>query len=204
MQPPTVQTLNLNCKLVQTTHSGGSLIADIGTALSLLYIPLLMIAGVLAIPWLLVAGLVMRWRERAFRSQMKVLQRTMEWSEFARAMAEGRGTFIEECRGFALSKRWWWTADNAYEQCPYPTLDWETMWDESFRPVAEWFHHRYTSPSTGRGLLVALEDVPKSEIDSFKSNVKSENSKSRWIEVVHPKGLLRKRRRKGTGDDLDA
>jgi hypothetical protein len=116
----------------------------------------------------------------------------MEWSDFVHALDETRGTAILERYSFKGPVRWWWTSENIYDACPYPTVDWVTMLDESFLPFAEWCRQRYTSPERGQAFLVGLG--PKEESHSLWSRLQStETGPERWIEVVPPEGVRKTR-----------
>ena len=160
---------------------------EIGYPWSLFLIPVLFIVAGASIPYALVAMHVQRRRERAFRTQMEALGRLMNWSDFLSALRESRGTFIKERYSFKGPVRWWWTSEDFYDVCPYPTVDWLTMHrDESFRPLAEWCRQRYTSPHGGRAFLVAADGVPKEEIRALRSELESDSATARWIEVPPP------------------
>jgi hypothetical protein len=51
----------------------------------------------------------------------------MTWSGFRCALEQNRGTFIEERYSFKGPVRWWWTSENFYTECCYPSVDWLTM-----------------------------------------------------------------------------
>jgi hypothetical protein len=144
----------------------------------------------LSIPYSLIFRRIQRRREREFRTQMEAVGRVIEWSDFLRAASENRGTFIEERYSFKGPVGWWWTPEDLYSACPYPTADWLTMVkDEGFRPFAEWRRQRYTSPDRGEALLVDAHGVPTSEVRSVSNGVRSESRTARWIEVAPPKSL---------------
>jgi hypothetical protein len=163
---------------------------EIGLPWSLLFIPVMFIGAGLSIPYSLISRRIPRRREREFRTQLEAIGRVIEWSDFLRAVSENRGTFIEERYSFKGPVRWWWTPEDLYSACPYPTADWLTMVkDEGFRPFAEWCRQRYTSPDRGEALLVDAHAVPTSEVRSVSNGVRSESGTARWIEVAPPKSL---------------
>ena len=127
---------------------------QLGPVWSVLFFPLLLVAGALSIPYALIAGAMATRRERRFTNLMKVNGRTMDWADFIREISNGHGTLIVEQFSFKGPTRMWWTTENLYEACPYPLADWFTMTkDASFDAVRQWCHARYTS-AAGDALLV--------------------------------------------------
>ena len=124
---------------------------------------------------------------------MKALGRVMEWSEFNRALEVTHGTAIIERYSFAGPVYLWWTSENLYDVCPYPSVDWFALREESFLPFAEWCRARYTSPDTGRALLV--DPIPKG-VGSLPSLFESGETRPRERspefvkKKVRAKGLL--------------
>jgi hypothetical protein len=163
---------------------------EIGLPWSLLFIPVMFIGAGLSIPYSLISRRIQRRREREFRTQMEAIGRVIEWSDFVQAISENRGTLIEERYSFKGPVRWWWTPEDLYSMCPYPTADWLTMTnDDGFGPFAEWCRQRYTSPDRGEAFFVNVRAVPTSEVRSVSSGVRSESGTARWIEVAPPKSL---------------
>jgi len=178
---PRLQTLSMR-------HKRG---VDIGLW-GVFLLPFLFVAAGLSMPYTLVRGYFQRRNKRAFQNRMDALGRIMEWSDFRRALDETRGTAIIERYSFKGPVYLWWTPENLYEACPYPTVDWMTLHEESFLLFAEWCRERYTSPNSGRAFLVGPS--PEGEGRSLHSRFKSaEEGRERWIEVVPPE-ILRKRR----------
>jgi hypothetical protein len=163
-----------------------------GPVTSVLLLPFLLVAAVVAYPYALGKGYLRTRNSRAFRAKMNALGRAMEWSDFVRALDENHGTAIVERYSFKGPAYLWWTPEDVYEACPYPTVDWMTLHEEDYLPFAEWCRERYTSPDSGRALLVGLS--PKGEGLSVHSRLKSgEAGRERWIEVVPPE-VVRKGR----------
>jgi len=161
---------------------------EIGLPWSLLLVPVLLLAGAASVPVSFVAVRIQRRRELAFRKQMLERGRIMEWAAFRQAIAEDKGTLIEERYSFKGPVRWWWTSENVYEICPHPIVDWMTMLNSSsFRATTEWFRLRYTDPSAGRAFLVATDSAPREEKLTLHSQLESESGTVRWIEVPTPK-----------------
>jgi len=125
-----------------------------GVLLLPLLLPLLLVGGVLSIPYTMVWRRVKSSRERRFANFMKADGRIVPWEHFIREINAGHGTLIVERFSFKGPIRMWWTGENVYEVCPYPLVDWLTMAREtSFDTVRDWCHSKYTS-NTGSALLV--------------------------------------------------
>jgi hypothetical protein len=161
---------------------------EIGFPWALLFIPVLFVLAGLSVPYTLVANRVLKRRERGFHAQMAAAGRLMTWSGFRCALEQNRGTFIEERYSFKGPVRWWWTPENFYTECCYPSVDWLTMHhDPDFQPLAEWCRRRYTSPDQGQAFLVAIDGVAREEIHHLKSWLYSDSTDARWIELPPPK-----------------
>jgi hypothetical protein len=161
-----------------------------GLPWSLLLLPVLFLAGAISVPISLACGRIQRRRELAFRKLMQTRGRAIEWEIFRQAIAENRGTLVEERYSFKGPVRWWWVTENVYDICPQPLVDWMTMANgPGFRPTAVWFRERYTNPNDGRAFLVVTQGVDREEIRSLRSQLESESGTIRWIEVVPPERL---------------
>jgi len=163
----------------------------IGPVGSVLLLPFLLFAAGVSIPFAVVAAYRQKRNKRILQAKMKAQGRVMEWSDFLRALDDTHGTAIVERYSFKGPVYSWWTPENLYDACPYPTVDWMTLHEESFLPFAVWCHERYTSPESGRALLV--NPGPKGEGPSLHSRFESEAGRERWIEVVPPE-IVRKGR----------
>src|SRR5215472_1813282 len=127
---------------------------ELGWVGGVVLLPLLLVGGVLSIPYTTIARRVRSRRERRFANCRKADGRTIDWVQFIRAINDGHGTLLVERFSFKGPIRKWWTADNVYAVCPYPLVDWFTMENEtSFDTVRDWCHKRYTS-NTGSAMLV--------------------------------------------------
>jgi hypothetical protein len=166
---------------------------EVGRLGSLLLFPFLIVAAVLSVPFALGMGYFQRRNGRAFQAKMNALGRVMEWSDFARALDATHGTALVERYSLKGPVNLWWTSENIYDVCPYPTVDWWALRDASFLPFAEWCRERYTSPDTGVAFLVG--EGPNEEGRSLHSRFESAEAGSigRWIEVVPPE-IVRKTR----------
>jgi hypothetical protein len=166
---------------------------ELGRVTSLLALPFLLIAAGLYYPYVLGWGLVQARKRRRLQEKMKTLGRVMEWSDFIQAMDETRGTAIVERYSFAGTVNLWWTPENIYEVCPYSPVDWEALHDESFLPFAEWCRERYSSPEVGRALLVGPSPTGEASSLRFRFECGDLRPSARWIEVVPPEVLRKKR-----------
>jgi len=127
----------------------------LGRFASLLVLPLLAVIGALSMPYVLVAGSIMAHRERRFARSMKTKCRTMEWAYFYQKISEGQGTLMIERFSLKGPTRMWWTEEDVYSLCPYPTADWFTMAkDSSFDAVREWCGKRYTDLQVGTASFI--------------------------------------------------
>ncbi len=126
----------------------------LGRVAGVLLLPLLLVEGMLSIPYTMVWRRVKSRRERRFANTMKADGRLIEWERFMTEINAGHGTLIVERFSFKGPIRLWWTREDVYEVCPYPLVDWLTMAREtSFDAVRDWCHSQYTS-NTGSALLV--------------------------------------------------
>ena len=127
---------------------------ELGRVAGLLLLPVLLVGGVLSIPYALVWRRVKSRRERRFADIMKADGRIIDWEHFTHEINAAHGTLIVERFSSKGPIRMWWTEDDVYKVCPYPLVDWLTMATEtSFDAVRDWCHSKYTS-NTGSALLV--------------------------------------------------
>jgi len=167
---------------------------EMGTLLSLIFVPILYLVIALSLPWLTAGAYIYRLRQRAFQDRMRARNRTIEWQDFVERVNEHRGTAIEESPALNRYGPLWWTEEDLSRESPYPIADWSTMRrNPSFDQFAAWCHHRYTSPEHGAALLVCRRDKPTKEALEFWSRVQSGDY--RWVEVV-PLNILSKRRKR--------
>jgi hypothetical protein len=157
----------------------------LGRVAGVLLLPLLLVGGVLSIPYTMVWRRAKSRRERQFANTMKADGRIIEWERFIPEMNAGRGTLIVERFSFKGPIRLWWTREDVYEVCPYPLVDWLTMAREtSFDAVRDWCHSKYTS-NTGSALLVdgskkQWRTIRESSPLSFRDGI-------RYLEVPPPR-----------------
>ncbi len=69
---------------------------DLGLVGGVAMLPLLLVGGVLSIPYTMIARRVMSRRERRFANSMKAHGRVVDWEHFMREIDAGRGTSIVE------------------------------------------------------------------------------------------------------------
>lgn len=122
----------------------------LGRVAGVLLLPLLLVGGVLSIPFTMVWRRVTSHRERRFANSLKADGRIVDWEHFIHEINAGHGTLVVERFSFKGPVRMWWTGDDVYEVCPYPLVDWLTMKREtSFDAVRDWCHSKYTSKTGG-------------------------------------------------------
>jgi hypothetical protein len=162
-------------------------------------LPAMLIGAATSIPYSRIVRLQMRRRENAFLALMKSRERVIHWSDFSQAVSESRGTVLAE-RAYKGLNRWWWTPDNVRELSPFPIAGWWTMvTDKSFEPFSNWCRDRYTSPETGRAMIVRKEpelaEVARTlwfEHHSSEPTWPGKSISERWIDVVPPEVFRRK------------
>jgi hypothetical protein len=130
---------------------------DLGLFGCLLFVPLMLIAGVLSIPYGLAWNVVENRKRRRLQKDLSKAGRGIEWAEFVQVMAAGRGTVIIEKYFPKGPWRWWWTEDDVRARCPYPMTDAreiEIGAEFDSDPAGDWFVEQYTNTVTGKGRLV--------------------------------------------------
>ncbi len=173
--------------------------AFLGAVVGLLLTPVLAVAALVALPYILVLGWMRQHREHRFRMRMKSRGRLMPWAEFVRTMrgkagscsASGTcsacGTCIEERFSPKGPVRFWWTPEDVHGQSPYPIIDWFTMRKgRSAEPFIRWCRERYTRPDGSGAVLVDTGLVSHRDIYALWSECRSEAAGTRWVEVAPP------------------
>ena len=92
---------------------------EFGPFVSLLFLPLLLIAGAVT---LLVAPfiLLVQWRsEKSFASKMRAAGRAISWLELQTVIEREQGTMAAECLSEKGPSRLWWTPDDVRTECPH-------------------------------------------------------------------------------------
>jgi len=152
-----------------------------------IFLPLLLIFGVLSIPysWLLIV--LGRCREQMLRGRMKAAGRLMSWEEFVPRLEEAQGTLIYE---FNISGwpggyfRLWWTPENAYSLYPYPWVDLETTLTEAeFSESQIWCRDRYTTPNGTAVLVAATKDQTRNLFESSKLFRHIPRHNMNWVDL---------------------
>lgn len=92
---------------------------EIPFSLSLLFIPVLLVAGLLSIPVGAVMVVYFRHSERRFVKTMRQEHRVMNEPDFAAVLQERRGTLIEEWFSNKGPVRYWWTSDDVPAASPF-------------------------------------------------------------------------------------
>jgi hypothetical protein len=124
-----------------------------GTLVSLfVFLPLLAIFAVVQLPFLPIAALWERAREKRLIREMTKQNRVMVWPDFVRSIKDKRGTWI--IGGLPPNPDWWWTEEDVRAVSPYPCPDDVAWTDVSLTPFRLWCYDRYTNQVNGRGLLV--------------------------------------------------
>ncbi len=100
-----------------------------------------------------------RRNEGEFLLAMRSAARVLTLAEFEEHLDRAAGTAIDET--LSLDGRWrlWWTPDDipALSPHPVPTGEWvNIVADPQFEPFFAWCLANYTSPASGRALLVDL------------------------------------------------
>jgi len=165
---------------------------EVGRVGSALLLPFLLVGAVLSIPFFVVAASIQKRDRHKLQTEMKARGRVMDWSDFVRALDDARGTAIVERYSLNGLVYLWWTSENVYDLCPYPTVDWWALRDTSFLPFAEWCREHYTSPNSGRAFLIGPSPEPEGR-SWFSRLMSGEAGVERWIEVVPPERVRKKR-----------
>jgi len=177
MEPPDTESM----------RDSGPFSAYINGVVGFLLVPLLALAGLAAIPYLVVHRWLLQHREHRFRMRMKSLGRMMPWAEFVRRMRGSRGTCIEERFSPKGPVRFWWTPEDVHRESPYPIIDWFTMRKgRQAEPFIHWCRQRYTAADEGSAVLVDTGLVAKRDIYTLWSECRSNAATARWVEVAPP------------------
>ena len=162
---------------------------EIRMPLSLLFLPVLFAAGLISIPCSLVYRRIASRRERRLETEMKAKGRLLEWDQFVQTFEAGEGTVIEERRSFKRV-RGWWTPESVHGLSPHPVPDWlETIRLKTFNPFSAWCHAQYTSPETGRALLIGTPAAEQKKLVGELWRKHRESASERWIVMAPPEVL---------------
>lgn len=139
----------------------------------LLFVPFLLIAAVLSIPYGVVANFVQNRKERRLQKELRNAGRGIEWLEFVEATVSGRGTVIIEKYFPKGPWRWWWTEDDIRALSPYPMADGRVIEvNAEFESdlAGDWCFEQYTNLVTGRArLLINAREERKSSSEIPRS-----------------------------------
>jgi hypothetical protein len=127
---------------------------EYGPAVSLFVVALIAIAYVLALPFLPIVVYWERRKKRVLARAMTRQNRTLLWTDFARALEGKRGTLIVEGDP-RKDPNLWWTPEDIRLLSPHPCSDdLSSLFNRSYRPFMRWCFERHTSPSSGSAFLV--------------------------------------------------
>jgi hypothetical protein len=87
-----------------------------GPIWSLVFVPLLLVAAGLSIPYTMCVHLLSARKERKFAGEMCKIGRTMPWPQFVSEMENGSGTLVLEFASMKGPVRWWWTPEKHFTQ----------------------------------------------------------------------------------------
>ena len=147
----------------------------------LVFMPLLAIAAVLSVPYGFVWKTGMYVKAWLLRRNMVKRKRIITWEPFVEAIDRNLGTLICERDHSKAPTRWWWTRDDIYRIAPFPFGDSFSMsFYGEFLPFRKWCFEEYTSPQTGRAVLVL-------STDDQKHSVKEKIYGFRVVEMVPPR-----------------
>jgi hypothetical protein len=118
------------------------------------FVPLLAIATLVSLPFTPILASWEGRKRRLLTEAMKQKNRVMQWPDFIRALKEKRGTLIVEGDP-RKAPNFCWTGEDVRSFTPHPcSCDLGSLFDRSYKPFRAWCYERYTSPATGRALLV--------------------------------------------------
>jgi hypothetical protein len=118
-------------------------------------IPLLLVAALLSVPYVLGAIVYIAWRERQFFRHLRSQCRTLPWGEVEQHLRAGEGTLVIE-QAQKQSHRLWWTPDDIPSLAPVPIppfADVDFVFIAPDEPFAAWCFQRYLSSATGSAFL---------------------------------------------------
>jgi len=141
---------------------------------SIVGIVVLLVAGVVSIPWTFVANRLRQRREARFAAEMKAANRFLCWAE-AHSRASGGGTFVEEYQSAMGPYRLWWTPDEvatlSTHPCCFDFLPWEYDHGPEF---FDWCRERYTDPGLGSALLIERPEKERGNIGGMLATLRKE------------------------------
>ena len=131
-----------------------------------IYLPLLLIAAAISIPWTRIHRLRQHRAEGKFAEQMNTAGRLMKWKDFELAIESGDGTIIGEYLSTKGPFRLWWTPEDIPALSPYRCDREHHMgWPEpEFQPFFQWCYAQFTNPQSGRAQLVRVPETERKEL----------------------------------------
>lgn len=137
----------------------------IGPTLLVLLSPLILLWIIVAIPFSLIKGGMVRWREKRFAARMRAADRLVSWAEARSQIDVQRGTLIDESVPGDVSRLWWTPVD-------VPTLSPHPYCPEGDKPPEPWQHinfdewcrSQFTNPETGSAKLIDLHRADRDEL----------------------------------------
>lgn len=128
------------------------------------YLPLFILAGLLSGPYHTIMVRYLAYRERRFVNEMRSEGRVIGQPLFAQALAEQRGTVIEEWSSAKGPVRRWWVDDDVRAMSPYSPDQWsndllEALFDDDFICFSAWCQDTYLI--SGRAQLVSSSYAPE-------------------------------------------
>lgn len=133
---------------------------EVGIIFLPIYLPFLIIAALISIPWGYVREFIVRRNERKFASHMASAGRAINWDELQNAIETGQGTLIAETSSFKGPWRLWWTPADVRMVSPHkcdagPGFEWLKP---EFQPFWRWCYEQFTNPESGTARLVSVPD----------------------------------------------
>ena len=155
---------------------------------SLLFVPLLLIAAAISLPFAYLMRFLQRRSERRFAGAMLASNRAMTWEDFEAANRENRGTAIGEALSRKGPFRLWWTPDDVPAVCPHkPDRPRNfAVWEAEFAPFFRWCRTIYTDPDAGSAKLVIVPDAQRTQVANKLEGVRyvSTCSFKKMVEAV--------------------
>lgn len=154
---------------------------------SLLFLPVLLIGGVLSIPMTALHQHLQRERERKFLDQMAMVSRVSSWAAVRNAVPEA-GTLIGEYHSPKGPFRIWWTEESISECSPHPCCFEELPWVFESTEFFDWCAARYTDATTGTAVLIEVSD---SDRDEMRRLLLEWQSRQRYVTIRPPRSASR-------------
>ena len=117
--------------------------------------PLLRIAAIFSIPYVVILGIVIRARERNLRKRLTRLGRVRDWVSIRPQLEAGSGTLIVE-QANKEERRIWWTEESVAHswQSEIPSFEVEYITHNRSHPMVAWIVERYLEGRNKTAFLV--------------------------------------------------